>query len=65
MNRHAKHPTPAPSDAWGRVAFRAGEAAALAGQPKDMNPHPADSVEAKNWGNGWRAVTARQPRPSP
>lgn len=59
MSRNLNHSTAAPSEGWGRVAFRAGEATALAGKPEESNPHPMGSVEAKNWLDGWRAFTAR------
>lgn len=58
MNRDARHVTPASADAWGRVAFGAGKAMARAGKPEEGNPHPLGSVEAENWRDGWRTVTA-------
>lgn len=59
MTPSTNHAMAAPSEGWGRVAFRAGEATAIAGKPEESNPHPRGSVEAKNWLDGWRAYTAR------
>jgi len=61
----AKRVVLAASDPWGRVAFRAGKATALAGRPEEANPHPLGSARAKNWRDGWRTVAARPGRSQP
>ncbi|HYD64638.1 hypothetical protein [Azospirillum sp.] len=50
-----------PAGRWAGVAFRTGELAALCGSPRTANPHPAGSVPAKSWSEGWRARTPHAP----
>jgi len=50
-----------PAGRWAGVAFRTGELAALCGSPRTANPHPAGSVPARSWSEGWRARTPPAP----
>lgn len=47
---------------WAHVAFLNGELAAIAGVARSGNPHPAGSVEARNWSSGWKSH--RKPAPA-